>query len=78
MCGTDSGESIWSEREVEWVARTIGVKDGRPVLAHGRTLDVHNVIWCTGYDRCLSWIELPASLWPAEVTGGVVDVSPTE
>ena len=27
--------------------------------ADGRTLDVRNVIWCTGYDRGLSWIDLP-------------------
>jgi putative flavoprotein involved in K+ transport len=44
---------------VEWVGRTAGVKDGRPVLADGRTLDVRNVIWCTGYDNGLSWIDLP-------------------
>ncbi len=36
---------------VTWVGRTAGVKDGRPVLADGRTLDVSNVIWCTGYDN---------------------------
>jgi putative flavoprotein involved in K+ transport len=44
---------------VTWVGRTAGVKDGRPVLADGRTLDVSNVIWCTGYDNGLSWIDLP-------------------
>ncbi len=44
---------------IEWVPRTAGVKDGRPLLADGRTLDVANVIWCTGYDRALSWIDLP-------------------
>ena len=41
---------------VELAARTAGVKDGLPVLADGRTLDVRNVIWCTGYDNGLSWI----------------------
>jgi len=44
---------------VQWVGRTAGAKDGRPVLADGRPLDVQNVIWCTGYDRGLSWIDLP-------------------
>jgi putative flavoprotein involved in K+ transport len=44
---------------VKWVARTAGVKDGLPVLEEGRTLDVRNVIWCTGYDNGLSWIDLP-------------------
>jgi putative flavoprotein involved in K+ transport len=44
---------------VEWIARTTGAQDGRPVLADGRTLDVKNVIWCTGFDPGLSWIDLP-------------------
>jgi putative flavoprotein involved in K+ transport len=44
---------------VEWVDRTAGVKDGLPMLADGRTLDVRNVIWCTGYGLGLSWIDLP-------------------
>jgi putative flavoprotein involved in K+ transport len=44
---------------VEWVARVAGVKDGRPILEDGRTPEVRNVIWCTGYDRALSWIDLP-------------------
>jgi putative flavoprotein involved in K+ transport len=44
---------------VERVARVAGVKDGRPVLEDGRVLDVANVIWCTGYDQALSWIDLP-------------------
>jgi putative flavoprotein involved in K+ transport len=44
---------------VMWAARTAGVKNGLPVLADGRTLEVRNVIWCTGYDRGLSWIDLP-------------------
>ena len=46
---------------VQWVDRTAGAKDGRPVLADGRTLDVQNVIWCTGYDNGLRWIDLPVS-----------------
>ena len=29
------------------------------MLADGRTLDARNVIWCTGYDNGLSWIDLP-------------------
>ena len=32
-------------------ARTVGVRDGKPMLADGEVLDVANVIWCTGYDR---------------------------
>jgi putative flavoprotein involved in K+ transport len=58
--------------------RTSGVKDGRPVLADGRTLDVANVIWCTGYDNGLSWIDLPifdANREPRH-TSGLVDGEP--
>ena len=29
------------------------------MLEEGRTLDVRNDIWCTGYDNGLSWIDLP-------------------
>lgn len=29
------------------------------MLADERTLDVSNVIWCTGFDAGFSWIELP-------------------
>jgi putative flavoprotein involved in K+ transport len=39
--------------------RTIGVRDGRPLLDDGRTLEVANVIWCTGFRGSFSWIDLP-------------------
>jgi putative flavoprotein involved in K+ transport len=41
------------------VARTTGVRDGRPALADGTVLDVANVVWCTGFDPGFSWIDLP-------------------
>ena len=41
------------------VARTAGVQDGLPVLDDGRVLDVQNVIWCTGFRRDFSWIDVP-------------------
>jgi putative flavoprotein involved in K+ transport len=44
---------------VNRVPRTIGVRDGLPLLEDGRILDVGNVIWCTGYDPGFSWIDLP-------------------
>jgi putative flavoprotein involved in K+ transport len=44
---------------VQHVTRTIGVRDGLPLLQDGRVLDVANVIWCTGFDPSLSWIDLP-------------------
>lgn len=44
---------------IERVSRVVGVRDGWPVLADGRTLEVANVIWCTGYHPGFSWIDLP-------------------
>jgi putative flavoprotein involved in K+ transport len=44
---------------IERVARVAGVRNGRPLLEDGRTLDVTNVIWCTGYHAGFSWIDLP-------------------
>ena len=47
------------EAGIERVPRTIGARDGLPVLEDGRTLDVDNVIWCTGFTPGFSWIDLP-------------------
>jgi len=44
---------------VERVPRMAGVKDGKPLLADGRVLDVANVIWCTGFHPGFDWIDLP-------------------
>jgi len=44
---------------VERVPRTVGVRDGRPVLADGRALEVANVVWCTGFHPGFAWIDLP-------------------
>lgn len=44
---------------VERVGKTVGVRDGLPVLEDGTVLDVSNVIWATGYRHDLSWIDLP-------------------
>jgi putative flavoprotein involved in K+ transport len=41
------------------VPKTMGVLAGRPLLEDGRTLDVQNVIWCTGYRHGFPWIDLP-------------------
>jgi len=40
-------------------ARTVGARDGQPLLADGRVLDVANVIWCTGFQPKYGWIALP-------------------
>lgn len=44
---------------VERVPRVEGVREGLPLLADGRTLDVANVVWCTGFHAGLDWIDLP-------------------
>ena len=41
------------------VPRVAGVKDGRPVLDNGEIIDVANIIWCTGFNSGLEWIDLP-------------------
>ena len=44
---------------VERVGRIAAVSGGRPVLDDGRSLDVANVVWCTGFHPDYSWIDLP-------------------
>ena len=44
---------------VKRAPRTVGVSDGRPMLEDGRSLDVANVVWCTGFHPGFSWIDLP-------------------
>src|SRR6266511_910590 len=59
-------------------ARTVGVRDGLPVLDDDRALEVANVVWCTGFRQDFSWIDLPVTGdggWPLE-TRGVVPSSP--
>jgi putative flavoprotein involved in K+ transport len=48
-----------TEAGIERVPRVVGVHNGMPLLADKRTLDVKNVIWCTGYEPGFSWIDLP-------------------
>lgn len=59
-------------------ARTVGVEDGKPMLADGTVLDVATVVWCTGFRPDFSWVE-PAVIgedgWPVE-NRGVVDSAP--
>jgi putative flavoprotein involved in K+ transport len=44
---------------VQSVPKVATVRDGLPVLADDRVLDVANVIWCTGFHPGFSWIDLP-------------------
>jgi putative flavoprotein involved in K+ transport len=47
------------EAGVERVPKTVGVREGLPVLEDGRVLDVANVIWCTGFRQDFGWIDVP-------------------
>ena len=58
--------------------RMIGVRDGAPVMADGTTVEVRNVVWCTGFRQVYDWIHVPvlrADGWPDEVRG-VVESAP--
>ena len=58
---------------VHFVPRTTGVRKGLPVVGE-TTLDVANVIWCTGYQEDLSAVELPGfenGARPAQYRGAV-------
>ena len=59
--------------------KVTGVVEGKPVLEDGRVLDdVANVIWCTGFGKDSSWIDIPVAGedgWP-EQDRGVVESSP--
>jgi putative flavoprotein involved in K+ transport len=44
---------------IERVPRTVGTRDGLPVLEDGRVMDVTNLIWCTGGRPDFGWIDLP-------------------
>jgi putative flavoprotein involved in K+ transport len=39
--------------------KVTSVVDGLPVLADGRSMQVANVVWCTGFRPGLDWIDLP-------------------
>jgi putative flavoprotein involved in K+ transport len=41
------------------VPRTVGVRDGRPMLDDGRIADAANVVWCTGFLPDFDWIDPP-------------------
>jgi putative flavoprotein involved in K+ transport len=41
------------------VPRVTGTRDGRPLLDDDRVLNVATVVWCTGFDPDLSFIDPP-------------------
>lgn len=46
--------------DVERVPKVRGVEDGLPVLEDGRVMEPANVVWCTGFESGLDWIDLPS------------------
>ena len=62
---------------VERVPRVTGVQSGLPQLEDGRSVDVANVVWCTGFHPGFSWIDLPV-LGPQEPLHrrGIVESEP--
>jgi putative flavoprotein involved in K+ transport len=62
---------------VQRVPRVTGVQSGLPQLQDGRSVDVANVVWCTGFRPSFSWIELPVlgSLEPHH-RRGIVESEP--
>jgi putative flavoprotein involved in K+ transport len=44
---------------VERLPKVVGVRDGLPVLDGGQTVDVANIVWCTGFRAGFSWVDLP-------------------
>lgn len=57
--------------------RVVGVRDGRPVLSDDRALDVAAVVWATGFQQSLDWIEPDVAGeggWPREQRGLVAEV----
>ena len=60
---------VWSE------ARTVGARDGKPLLDDGQVLDVASVVWCTGFRPDYGWIQLPVldeDGWPVMERGAAV------
>ncbi len=68
-------EAAGVERVLE---RTVGVEDGKPVLADGRVLDVANVVWCTGFRNDYGWIRFPLPTeedgYPEQYRGAVASL----
>jgi putative flavoprotein involved in K+ transport len=63
---------------VQRVPRVVGVRDGRPELEDGRTLDVANIIWCSGFHPGFDWIDLPVFGKQGELLhhAGIVESQP--
>ena len=53
-------------------SRTVGARNGLPLLENGRALEVTNVVWCTGHKLDTHWIHFSITGedgWPLEHRG---------
>jgi putative flavoprotein involved in K+ transport len=58
-------------------ARTVGARDGMPLLDDGRVIEAANVVWATGFRPNHEWIHLPITGpdgWPRQARGVVSEV----
>ncbi len=53
-----TGPADLDRARVRRVPRMTGVEGGRPLLEDGAVLDVASVVWCTGFEPGLSWLDL--------------------
>jgi putative flavoprotein involved in K+ transport len=44
---------------VRRVGRIAGVRDGQPVTTEDEALSPQTVVWCTGFDHTIDWLDLP-------------------
>jgi putative flavoprotein involved in K+ transport len=44
---------------VRRVPRVVGARNGQPLLQGARSLDVRNIIWCSGFQPGFDWIDFP-------------------
>ncbi len=59
------------------VARTVGVRDGMPLLDDGQVIEAANIVWATGFRPDHGWIHFPLTGpdgWPLQTRGVVADV----
>ncbi|HEX2732605.1 MAG TPA: FAD-dependent oxidoreductase [Polyangiaceae bacterium] len=63
---------------IQRTQRVVGERDGIPCLDDGTLVQASNVIWCTGFDRGLDFVQLPIfdSEGAPQHVGGVVTSEP--
>jgi len=63
---------------VERAPRVVGIENGNPIFDGGRQARPDTIVWCTGFARDYSWIQMPvvgSDGYPRH-TGGVAEGEP--